>query len=149
MSTVHLNLGSNLGDSRAIIGRAIAMIARALAPARLTLSDYMTSPPWGFDSPHPFTNRGVMVCTDRRLDPMEVLQATQAVEQALGAATPHRNADGSYRDRLIDIDIIDIDRLRIDTPQLTLPHPRMHLRQFVLEPLLQLEPGYPVACMQQ
>ncbi|MDE6334396.1 MAG: 2-amino-4-hydroxy-6-hydroxymethyldihydropteridine diphosphokinase [Muribaculaceae bacterium] len=143
MSIVHLNLGSNLGDSRAIIGRAIAMIARALAPARLTLSDYITSPPWGFESPHPFTNRGVMITTIRRLDPMNVLRATQEVEQALGAATPHRHADGSYRDRLIDIDIIDIDRMRIDTPRLILPHPHMHERPFVLIPMQQLEPDHP------
>ena len=144
MSTVHLNIGSNLGDSRAIIARAIAMIARALAPARLDLSDYVTSPPWGYESEYPFTNRGVMITTERVLDPLDVLRATQAVEQALGAATPHRNADGSYRDRLIDIDIIDIDRLHIHTQQLTLPHPRMAQRPFVTGPLLQLEPGYPL-----
>lgn len=144
MSTVHLNIGSNLGDSRVIIARAIAMIARALGPVRLDLSDYVTSPPWGYESPHPFTNRGVMITTERVLDPMDVLRATQAVEQVLGAATPHRNANGSYRDRLIDIDIIDIDRLRIHTQQLTLPHPRMAQRPFVTGPLLQLEPGYPI-----
>ncbi len=143
MSTVHLNLGSNLGDSRTVIARAIVMLARALSPARLALSDYVTSPAWGFESANMFTNRGVMITTERQLAPMDVLRATQAVEKALGAATPHRNSDGSYRDRLIDIDIIDIDRLHIDTPQLTLPHPRMHLREFVTGLLLQLEPGYP------
>lgn len=144
MSTVHLNLGSNLGDSRTLIARAAAMLARALAPARLRLSDYVESAPWGYESPHPFTNMGIMLTTGRRLDPAEVLDATQAVEQALGAATPHRKPDGSYADRLIDIDIIDIDRLCVDTPRLILPHPRMALRPFVTGPLLQLEPEYPL-----
>jgi len=145
LSTVHLNLGSNLGDSRALIARAAAMIARALAPATLRLSDYYTSESWGYDSPHPFTNRGIMLTTARQLDPGEVLRTTQAVEQTLGAGSPHRNPDGTYRDRLIDIDIIDIDHLTLNTADLTLPHPRTHLRPFVIIPLLQLEPDYPIA----
>ncbi|MDE6378068.1 MAG: 2-amino-4-hydroxy-6-hydroxymethyldihydropteridine diphosphokinase, partial [Duncaniella sp.] len=55
---------------------------------------------------------------------------------------PHRDRDGGYIDRRIDIDIIAIDSIVLSTPRLTLPHPRMHLREFVLVPLAQLAPGW-------
>jgi len=123
----------------AIIGRAAALVARSLAPCRMLLSDYVESEPWGYSSPNAFLNRGLLVITERTVDPLDVLERTQAIEQAIGAATPHRNPDGSYRDRLLDIDIIDIDGISLDTPRLTLPHPRMHLRPFVTGPMRQLE----------
>lgn len=66
-----------------------------------------------------------------------VLRTLQGIEKGIDAS-PHRDADGNYADRAIDIDIIAIDSLMISTPELTLPHPRMHLRDFVLIPLRQL-----------
>lgn len=139
MSRLHLNLGSNQGDRKAIIGRAAALIARAFAPARVLLSSYIESAPWGYDSPHPFLNRGALVITDRTLDPLACLRITQAIEQALAPGQTHRNPDGSYRDRPLDIDLIDLDGLSINTPDLTLPHPRAEARPFVMEPLRELE----------
>lgn len=139
MSKIHLNIGSNLGDRRALIGRAAAMLARALAPCRMRLSSYVESEPWGFESANPFLNRGLLVETDRTVDPFDVLAATQAVERAIGHGAPHRNSDGSYCDRPIDIDIIDIDSITLSSPTLTLPHPRMHLRPFVIGPMQELE----------
>ncbi|MDO4320098.1 MAG: 2-amino-4-hydroxy-6-hydroxymethyldihydropteridine diphosphokinase [Bacteroidales bacterium] len=141
---IHLNIGSNQGDRKAIIGRAAALIARALAPCTLYLSDYVESEPWGYDSPHTFLNRGILVITRHTIAPADVLDATQHIEQLIGASTPHRNPDGSYRDRLIDIDIIDIDHITLDTPRLTLPHPRAHLRPFVTGPMRQLDDTHPV-----
>lgn len=140
MSRLHLNIGSNRGDRRAIIGRAVALIAKAFAPAGVLLSDYVESEPWGFDSPNRFLNRGVLVVTRRTLNPAEVLAATQNIEKTLAPQQAHRNPDGSYRDRSLDIDIIDLDGLSLDTDTLTLPHPRACRRSFVMEPLRQLDP---------
>lgn len=139
MSKIHLNLGSNIGDRRALMGRAVALLAARLAPARLLLSDYVESEPWGYDSANTYLNMGVMVLTERTLCPEAVLAATQSVELAVGLGAPHRNPDGTYCDRPIDIDIIDMDGLHMDTPALTLPHPRAALRPFVTGPMRQLE----------
>lgn len=141
MSRLHLNIGSNQGDRHAVIGRAAALVAKALAPARVLLSDCVESEPWGFESSATFVNRGLLVVTDRTLDPAEVLRAMQGIERSLAPGQAHRNPDGSYRDRPLDIDIIDLDGITLDTPDLTLPHPRAALRPFVMEPLRRLDPG--------
>lgn len=135
---IHLNLGSNIGDRMSLIGRAVALLSQCLSPCRIYLSDYIESPPWGFSSAHPFLNRGVMILTDKPVDPFELLDITQAIELNIGGNIPHRNPDGSYRDRPIDIDIIDIDGITIHSDRLTLPHPRAHLRPFVSIPLAHL-----------
>lgn len=139
---IHINIGSNQGDRKAILGRAAALIARELAPARILLSDYVESPAWGYESAHDFLNRGLLVITPYTAAPHAILRATRRIEAQLGHGAAHRNPDGSYRDRTIDIDIIDIDRMVLDTPELVLPHPRMHLREFVVRPLLQLDPDW-------
>lgn len=135
---VNLNIGSNTGDRLTLIGRAVALLARDLPPGRIFLSDYIETPPWGYESPNPFLNRGLLYITDAAITPLEILDITQCVEKIVGDNAPHRNADGSYCDRPIDIDIIDIDGIVLDSPRLTLPHPRAHLRPFVTIPLGQL-----------
>lgn len=122
----------------AIIGRAIALLAKRLPAGRMLLSDYVESEPWGFVSPNTFLNRGVLYINNVEIDPFEVLDITQKIEREIGHGASHRNADGSYKDRLIDIDIIDIEGVKISTPRLTLPHPRAHLRPFVMEPMRRL-----------
>lgn len=136
---IHLNIGSNLGDRHGNIGRAIAMLARMFG-GRMILSDYFESEPWGFESPNTFVNRGVLVITDIPISPLAVLDITQHVERTVCAA-PHRDSAGAYIDRVIDIDIIDIDHMRLSGPRLTLPHPRALLRPFVTGPLSQLDPA--------
>jgi len=138
--TLHINLGSNLGCREATLGRAVALIKDAL-PGRVTCSDIIETPAWGFKSDHPFLNIGVMAETDSDIAPTELLHTLQGIQHALDPS-PHRDASGGYIDRAIDIDIIAIDDLVIDTPELTLPHPRMHLRRFVLEPMAQLAPSW-------
>lgn len=134
---VYLNIGSNQGDRKAIIGRAVALIARELSPCRMRLSSWYDSEPWGYDSTEPYVNLGVLAdCPDR--DPLRLLDAIQAIEQALAPDSPHRNPDGTYRDRRIDIDIIDIDGISLSTPRLTLPHPRAAGRDFVMVPWREL-----------
>ena len=75
------------------------------------------------------------------LSPLELLGAVRDIERAISPA-PHRNADGSYADRLIDIDIIAVDSLVVDVAELQIPHPRMHERRFVLEPMNCLNPRW-------
>lgn len=71
------------------------------------------------------------------MEPLDVLHALLEIERSISRAS-HRKADGSYADRLIDIDLIAIDHLRVESPELTLPHPRAHLRPFVTIPLADL-----------
>lgn len=138
--TIHLNLGSNLGEREDTLGRAVALIKDAL-PGRLTCSQIIETPAWGFESANPFLNLGVMVETDEECDPIELLHTLQKIQHSLDPS-PHRDASGGYIDRAIDIDIIAIDDLVLDSPELTLPHPRMHLRRFVLGPMAQLAPDW-------
>lgn len=135
---IHINLGSNLGDRMALIGRAVALLSARFAPCRILLDDYIETEPWGYDSQNNFLNRGILVITSLPLEPLAVLDITQGVEHLVGSGAPHRHPDGSYRDRPIDIDIIDIDGLCVDSPRLTLPHPRAALRPFVAEPMARL-----------
>lgn len=132
---VFVNIGSNLGDRRRNLSRAVAAIEKEFG--YFELSHTVESEPWGYDSPNPYLNVGMMFLSD--LEPLEILHRLQAIEQALSPA-PHRNPDGSYADRAVDIDIIAIDNLQLDTPELILPHPRMAERRFVLEPLHELAP---------
>ena len=147
-STVHLNIGTNLGDRRAAIARAVAALC-ALSPfseARMRLSAIVESPPWGYDSQRPYLNQGVELAFER-IQPWDasslhsLLDIVQRAERDAGA-TPHRNIDGTYRDRTVDIDIIDVDGMVYSSSRLELPHPRMHLRSFVIGPLLELSPQW-------
>ncbi len=138
---VHLNIGSNQGDSRALIGQAVALIASRWPEATLATAGPVASEPWGYSSPHRFLNLAVMLDGAPPEPPEAVLDALQAIERTVGGGAPHRTPEGLYCDRPIDIDIIDIDGLDIDTPRLQLPHPRAALRPFVMEPLRQLDPA--------
>ena len=143
--TSHLNIGSNLGDRYANIAAAVSALKAALisrgdlaAAESVVVSKAVESEPWGFTSPYSFVNVGVNIST--RLTPLELLDATQEAEKAVSTAS-HRNPDGSYADRFVDIDIIWIEGVVINTPRLTVPHPRAGLRSFVLIPFRELNPG--------
>lgn len=146
MALIHINIGSNQGDRAANIERAVALIANRLDPhsrAEIKLAPIVESEPWGFDSENRFLNLGLMVVTknDDIPDPESILRQLQAIEEEI-SSKPHRHADGSYKDREIDIDLIAVDDIVIDSPVLTLPHPRMSDRLFVLEPMLILDPQW-------
>ena len=130
------------------MARAVAAVSALSFPVveRSRVSDPVESTPWGYDSDSPFLNVGVAL--DCRIDaPWTVpalhrlLDSLQAIERSIGTM-PHRNADGSYRDRDLDIDIVAVDGLTVDTPRLVLPHPHMAARAFVLEPMASLAPGW-------
>lgn len=137
MKTVLLNIGSNLGDRRRNLSRAVAALEKEFG--YFELSHSVESAPQGFDSPNQFLNIGMMVRSE--LEPLEILRKVQDVEKAISPAS-HRTPDGSYADRIIDIDIIAIDDLQMQSEELTLPHPRMQERRFVLEPLDEIAPGW-------
>lgn len=144
----HLNIGSNLGDSENNIRLAVAMMQQqAVVLSSIIVSDVYMSEPWGFDSDNKFYNVGMSF--DAEIEPFALLKLTQNIEKDISRGA-HRDATGNYIDREIDIDIIagasvnpttgDITLLEINTPQLILPHPRAHLRDFVLHPLQQSDP---------
>ena len=132
----HLNIGSNRGDRHALLARAVALIVERLRAQSYRVSTPVESEPWGFESEHPFLNIGMDVRLDD-MSPEALLDSLQAIEKEI-SAMPHRNSDGSYRDREIDIDIILIDDMHMDTLRLQLPHPRMLERDFVMIPLREL-----------
>lgn len=143
----HINIGSNIGDSRSAIERAVAAVF-VLSQGITRRSSLVESEPWGFESPHRFLNIGVEIET--RLSPEELLMELQGIEKGI-CGDSHRNPDGSYRDRIIDIDLIFMARrdntpegwetLVNDSPSLTLPHPRALERPFVVAPIQELHPS--------
>jgi len=129
----HLNIGSNLGNRRTNLMRAI--VALSAGNGGCAVSNFYESEPWGYESDNAFINVAVALWSD--IEPLDMLHQCQEIERRLGCTT-HRDATGAYIDRLLDIDIILIDDLVIDTPELTIPHPRMHQRDFVMKPLQEL-----------
>lgn len=139
MATAHINIGSNLGDCRAYLARAVAGVALLSEVSPAQVSDVIESEPWGFTSPNRFLNVGMNIHTT--LSAAELLERLHAVERSISAA-PHRHADGSYADRSVDIDLICLDDAVVRQPGIEVPHPRMQLREFVLRPMIQLWPKW-------
>ena len=135
MATAYLSLGSNLGDRLRLIQEAFAALTVEAGPVTALSSLYETEP-WGFSSPHRFLN--VALALETTLSPETLLAVTQRIERDLGRT--HKSVDGRYADRTIDIDLLFVGDAVLDTPALTLPHPRLHLRRFVLEPLCEIAP---------
>lgn len=136
MSTLYLALGSNLGDRAGLIRRALELVADRIGPVTARSRDYETRP-MGFTSPHPFLNAAACVETNLPVD--EVLSRTQQIERELGRE--HKTAPGgTYTDRPIDLDLLLYGTTTCHGPQLTLPHPHLHERRFVLEPLAEIAP---------
>lgn len=135
-----ISIGSNLGDRRSRIAQAVAGI-RCIAGVTVTgVSSPYESAPWGYESANAYLNVAVTVTTV--LSPEHLLDELLRVERAIDAS-PHRTPDGLYADRTVDIDLIAMEDLVIDaTPRLVLPHPRMHMRAFVLEPMLEIRPDW-------
>ncbi|MBP5716432.1 MAG: 2-amino-4-hydroxy-6-hydroxymethyldihydropteridine diphosphokinase [Bacteroidales bacterium] len=131
MARVFLGLGSNLGDGRANLNRALDLIVANVGPL-LAVSDFIESEPWGFASEHRFTN--AVCAVETGLGPMALLDITQEIERQMGRT--HKHAAGeSYTDRIIDIDILTYDDVTMHNERLTLPHPLIGQRDFVKIPL--------------
>lgn len=137
MHNVIICIGSNLGDRRLNLSRAMRRVGMEFGA--FEMSHAVESPAWGYESEHDYLNIAMIFATD--MEPLEVLDRLQAIEREI-SPEPHRNPDGSYADRVIDIDILAIDDLATDTPRLTLPHPRLSERRFFLEPMTEIAPGW-------
>ena len=149
MAEALVALGGNLGNVRDTIDRAVAvfcegqsvrLLARSSATAWVLLlpaarsSDYRTNP-WGVEDQPPFVNACIAVET--RLSPRALLAHAQAVERALGR---ERSKERRWGPRQIDIDLIAYDDVALEDPDLTLPHPQLFTRAFVLVPLTEIAP---------
>jgi len=132
MATAYLGLGGNIGDSRASVREAIRKLGE-LGIVKAVSSLYETEPVGRSDQPW-FLNCAVAL--DTALSPEELFEAVKNIEDDMGRKPAARNAP-----RRIDIDILLYDDLVLKTEALTIPHPRMHERRFVLEPLAAIAPG--------
>ena len=135
---VYLGLGSNLGDCRKNLERAIRMIGDKVGRV-LCQSSFIETEPWGFESEHKFMN-AVILCETIKT-PRELLLLTQQIERDMGRKK--KSVSGGYADRTIDIDILLYDDLTIDEPDLKIPHPLMHERDFVMVPLKEIQETNP------
>ena len=136
---VYLGLGANLGDREALIAQAIELIGKRVGKV-IRQSSLIETEPWGFESENKFLN-GVILC-ETTLTPRRLLKTTQSIERTLGRKKKSTDSrllsPVSYTDRPIDIDILLYDDLTVDEPDLKIPHPLMHERDFVMIPLKEL-----------
>lgn len=144
MKLFFISLGSNIGERKSYIMQAIAEIGQRAGCIRALSSLYETDPD-GFVSDRKFLN--AVLAVESELTPVGMLDLAGSIERSMGCYT-HRDAEGGYCDRIIDIDIIACEDLVLQTERLVLPHPRMHLRRFVLAPLCEIAPDWvhPVLC---
>ena len=136
MAIAYLGLGANLGNRLFQLNAAITRLSE-IAGNISAISDFYETASWGFESPHQFLNAVIQIETS--LSPYELLTTTQQIEYRLGRISKSRNLQ--YADRTIDIDILMYDNLILQTLDLVLPHPLMHKRLFVLQPLAEIAPN--------
>lgn len=134
MAIVYLGLGTNIGNRRGNLVKAAALLAERVGDI-LALSGFMETEPWGFESENLFLNAAIKMETP--FTPDELLSATQAIEREMGR---EKKSDGTYHDRVIDIDILLYDNRVMEQPGLIVPHPLMHERLFVMAPLAEIAP---------
>lgn len=131
-ATAYIGLGANLGDARGALLQAAKELAEAPGISDLKLSPLYRTAPVESSGPD-YINAVASLRT--HLEPHHLLDVLQSIEQRHGRERPYRNAP-----RTLDLDLLLYGNRRIDTPRLTVPHPRMHLRAFVLRPLLDVAP---------
>ena len=127
---VFIGLGSNLGDKVWNLQETIRLISERVG-AVVRQSSFLETEPWGFESENTFVN--AVICCETEKTPREVLVLTQQIEREMGRT--RKSSSGGYSDRPIDIDILLYDNLTVDEPDLKIPHPLMHQRDFVMIPL--------------
>lgn len=127
-----IGIGANLGDAQTTVLEAAQALRDLPGCQRFELSPLYRSAPVEASGPD-FIN--AVAAFDLALEPLALLRRLQAIEQDHGRQRPFRNAP-----RTLDLDLLLCGQRRVDQPGLTVPHPRMHLRAFVLRPLLDLDP---------
>ena len=134
LQAVHLLLGSNLGNRKEILDKAIELIIQKIGIIISQSKDYETKP-WGVTDQPDFLNLAITIHT--KLKPLEILEQTQAIENQLGRVRKEK-----WGARLIDIDLIFYGNEIIDEPNLKVPHPLMQERDFALIPLAEIAPDF-------
>ena len=131
-----IGLGSNLGNRQFYLQMANCLIGWEVGTI-VRRSTVIETPAWGFESA-PFLNQVIVVETE--LSPMELLDTLQSIERRLGRTQKSTVVDGKpvYHAHTIDLDILDYDRMKLQNDRLTLPHPHIAEREFVLVPLREL-----------
>lgn len=136
LQTIHhayLGLGTNLGDRLHNLQEAVRLLPLQVRP--VAFSPIYETPPWGYLDQPPFLNQ--VIQADTELSPLQLLAHLKDVETRMG-----RQANFRYGPRLIDLDILLYDELIFEAPNLTIPHPRLHERGFILVPLADLAAQY-------
>lgn len=134
LQMVYLLLGSNLGNRKEILDKAIKLLSQRVGVVILQSKDYETSP-WGVTDQPDFLNLVVSIQT--RLKPLQILEITQSIENQLGRIRKEK-----WGARLIDIDVLFYGNEIIDEPNLKIPHPLLQERDFTLSPLAEIAPDF-------
>ena len=133
MAEALIALGGNVGDARATLQKAIELFCDGKDVCLLARSSDYRTPPWGDENQPPFIN--LCIAVETRLTPQALLARAQDVERAFGR---ERSKDRRWGPRTVDLDILAYDDLVLADPSLTLPHPRLFERAFVLVPLAEI-----------
>lgn len=136
MARAYVGLGANLGDREENVRRALGLLAAHREIEVVSVSSLRETDPVGYLEQPRFLNGAVALETS--LEPRALLDALLAVERRLGRV---RGDGPRFGPRPIDLDLLLYEDVVLDEPGLVLPHPRLHERSFVLEPLAELEPG--------
>ena len=135
MAKVYFSLGSNAGDRLDSLVKATKLIGNRIGRV-IQYSPVFESEPWGFMSETTFFN--MVVVADTEFSPQQVLSQILDIETSLGRT---RHGKG-YANRIIDIDILFYNSVILNEDKLVIPHPLLHLRKFVLQPLAEIAPEF-------
>jgi len=134
MHTVYLSIGSNIGDRKTHLSRAIEMIAHRIGSIVKESRIYETAA-WGLEDQPVFYNQIVQIKSEQK--PSEILSKINKIEEEIG-----RIRNSKWASRKIDIDILFYDDIILETEDLAIPHPYLQDRNFVLVPFLEINPEY-------
>lgn len=135
MAEVYLSLGSNENDRLNALVKATKLIDSLIGTVN-KYSSVIESEPWGFKAETSFYN--MVLCVDTQFTPHQVLNKVLDIEKSMGRVRQGKD----YTSRNIDIDILFFDKQQINEDNLVIPHPLMHERMFVLQPLAEIAPEF-------
>ncbi len=135
MAKVYISLGTNLGDKEQNLHSALNLIKAHCGSIEQKSSIY-SSAPWGFVSFNNFLNQVVLI--ESALKPESLIKKLVEIENELG----RKRTSTTYQDRIIDIDILFYNKEIICIKHLQIPHPRLHERNFILQPLLEIDGNF-------
>lgn len=135
MATVFLGIGTNIGNKKKNITDATIIIGSVMGEIRALSSLYETEP-WGYESPNTFLNAIIQIETE--IEPQKCLDIAKAIEREMGRV----HTKEGYEDRIIDIDILFYDDTIYRSENLTIPHPLIEKRDFVLRPMAEIAPEF-------